>query len=392
MIATDSSRPKLKVVHIITGLGNGGAEALLYSVLSNDPDNKHFVISLTDSGRYGDRIIALDIDLYCLHLSRSPLSPYSFLNLYHILCHIQPDLVHCWMYHANLLGGLVSKLAGYPILWSVHQAHADVKRNGLRNALLIRLGGLLSHFVPSAVTYCSEFARVAHLQVGYMGQNSSVLHNGIDLNRFRALSKNERSLIRIEIFGHNPSIPILGMAARYTHEKDFTTLFAALHECMMRDQEFALVLVGNEMEASNQPLLELITQFGLREHVYLLGSRDDIERIIGALDIHILSSYVEGFGNVVAEAMACETPVVGTDTGAVEAMIGTTGWLVPIKNPIAMADALGDALHEMKNFPNMWRERRIRCRGQIKTHFSIESLIQGLHHLWNNVVYIDTVK
>jgi glycosyltransferase involved in cell wall biosynthesis len=372
----------MKIVHVITGLGNGGAEALLYSLVKNDAGNSHAVVSLTDPGRYGPELEAVGVEVHCLHMGRLPLAPDGYLRLFRILRTIAPDLVQCWMYHANLIGGWVARFAGIPVIWTIHQAHTDIGRNGLRNALVVRVGALFSYLIPGRVSYCSDFARAEHLRAGYARRNAVVIRNGVDVERFRLIADKERAAIRGEVFGLDAEVPVIGMVARYTHEKDCPTLFAALGECHRRGRQFAVVLAGNGMDCSNPELVALVEQAGLRDRVRMLGPRSDVQRIMAALDLHVLSSSVEGFGNVVAEAMACGTPGVGTRTGAVAEMIDTTGWLVPVSSPGELAAAIMAALDELESAPGAWQERRVRCRERIQAEFAIGNAISAFHSCW----------
>lgn len=374
----------MKVIHVITGLGNGGAEALLLAILNNDPENFHVVISLTDSGYYGKAIEGLGIELHCLEMSRYPFSPRPYLKLYRLIRLIGPDVIQCWMYHANIIGGIIGKLSGNRVVWSIHQAHADVKRNGFRNGLVIRFGALLSYFVPNLTIYCSQLAYSEHLNIGFNKNYSFIVHNGVDTNKFKLLEDKKRFLLRRKLFEIDPNILIIGMVARYTHEKDFPNLFEALSICAECELEFILVLVGKGITPNNLELMILIEKYKMTERVRLLGLQDNVPEIMAALDMHVMSSSVEGFGNVVAEAMACGTPAIGTQTGAICEMIGSLGWTVPIKNPSKLANSINKAVHERIMTPELWEARRRLCREKIQKSFSIQSMVESLRSFWNS--------
>lgn len=374
----------MKVIHVITGLGNGGAEALLVALLNNDAKNFHIVISLTDSGHYGKAIEEMGVELHCLNMGRYPLSPISYLKLYRFMRLKRPDVIQCWMYHANIIGGIIGKLSANRVIWSIHQAHTDIKRNGFRNALVIRACALLSYMVPNIVIYCSKLAHSEHLKVGFNNSLSFVIHNGVDTKKFKPLEDTHRALVRQRLFGVDSNLSIIGMVARYTHEKDFPNLFEALRICAEYEFEFILVLVGKGMTPKNLELMTLIKKFGITERVRLLGLQDNVPEIMAALDLHVMSSSVEGFGNVVAEAMACGTPAIGTQTGAIYEMIGFLGWIVPIKNAPELANAINRALHERMTAPELWQARRGLCRERIEQSFSIKTMVSAMRLFWSS--------
>ena len=100
-----------------------------------------------------------------------------------------------------------------------------------------------------------------------------------------------------------------------------------------------------------------------------MGMRADIADVMRALDVHILSSRIEGFPNVLAEAMACGTPCVSTDVGDAEYIVGDHGWLVPKGDPIALADAISEALSELQDSPERWQQRRRDCENHIRENW-----------------------
>ena len=111
----------------------------------------------------------------------------------------------------------------------------------------------------------------------------------------------------------------------------------------------------------------------LEEDVTLLGRRSDIPQLLSQADIFVLASKFEGFGLVVAEAMACECYVVATDSGGVAEVMGNTGKLVPIQNSQALADALENTI-ALSSKERMQNNRKARVR--VEQLFSLETSVQ----------------
>ena len=129
----------------------------------------------------------------------------------------------------------------------------------------------------------------------------------------------------------------------------------------------------------------MIEKYDLFENIILLGERNDIPDIMNLLDIHILSSYSEAFPNVLCEAMACGTPCITTDVGDAAFIIGDTGYVVPIKDPISMSKKIIEMLYEKENNILAWENRKSKCKERIVKNFSIEKMIQNYQIVWNNL-------
>ena len=105
---------------------------------------------------------------------------------------------------------------------------------------------------------------------------------------------------------------------------------------------------------------------------------------MSALDVHLLSSSAEAFPNVVAEAMACETPCVVTDAGDAGWIVGDTGWVVPPRDPVALAGAIESAMLECRN-ESGWAIRQSAARERIQTYFSLERMVEAYSEVWRDV-------
>lgn len=96
---------KSRIIHIITGLNTGGAEMMLFKLLSMTDRTRfeHSVISLSDRGTIGDRIAALGIPVFAISLKNYKYSLSNMKQLVSTVRKLQPHLVQGWMYHGNLM-------------------------------------------------------------------------------------------------------------------------------------------------------------------------------------------------------------------------------------------------------------------------------------------------
>jgi glycosyltransferase involved in cell wall biosynthesis len=369
------------IVHIITGLNNGGAEAVLYRLVTNDSMHKHLIISLMDMGKYGPMLQKKGIDVLCLNIPKGKLTVSGVIKLWKALREHKPDVVQTWMYHADLIGGIVAKVAGVrKIVWGIHHTELVPGESSNSTIIISRICAKLSSIVPKNIICCAERAVTVHSELGYNNNKMVVIGNGYELDHFtpnKSLGIDKRKDLNLS------NQLLLGMVGRFDSLKDHKNLLQALAILKNKELIFKCLLVGPNMDEKNDQLMAWVEENNLRDNLLLLGPRADIPALMNALDIHILSSLSEGFPNVLAEAMACGTPCITTDVGDAGLIVGRTGWVVPPKDSRALSVAIQQAFLEIEESPKAWGERKLASRQHIEKNFSIETMIKKYHAVWN---------
>ena len=351
----------LTVVHIISGLGQGGAETVLYRLVTASageprlpggaggpgrevPERaiRHTVVSMTGEGVFGPRLRAAGIPVTTLGMGRGLGAVRGVFALYRFLRRESPDVVQTWMYHADLVGGVVARLAGVrAVAWGIRNSGANLGRAS-RLARLVAWGcARLSHRVPAAIIACAQDAARRHAAWGYAAEKLQVIPNGYDFSRWHA-DADARKALRAQ-WGVPAGAVVIGSVARWNPLKDHANLFAALALCSRREAPLRCILVGDGMDTANRDLMALADRHGVRDDILTLGPRSDVPGIMAALDVHVLSSCAEGFPNVVVEAMAAGALCVVTDVGDAAAIVGENGWVVAPSSPDALAEAMAAA-------------------------------------------------
>lgn len=370
----------LSTLHIITGLEDGGAEAVLYRLCMHDAANRHQVISLMDSGKYGPMLKSLGVPVTCLHMPRGRVTAKGLWRLWRLIRAQKPDVVQTWMYHANLLGGVAARLAGSrKVVWGIR--HGDLSDEGTswRTFSVMKLGAWLSDWIPQRIICCAEKSRDVHIAEGYASDRITVVPNGYDMSAFRP-DANMRNAVRAEL-GISDYEEVIGFVGRYDPQKDHDNLLQALRLLKNLGRRPICLLVGTGMEEENKVLARQINDLGLSKCVRLLGRRNDIPKVMNALDLHVMSSaFGEAFPNVLSEAMACGTPCISTNVGDAELIVGDTGWIVPTRNSEALAEAISEAL-DARARPN-WAMRQEAARLRVESSFSIERMVNSYRAVW----------
>ena len=382
------SQSELHVVHIISGLGQGGAETVLHRLVSaHDPQLRHTVISLGDEGVFGPRLRDAGVEVYALHFKGSPDNALKGVwALYRLLKRLRPDVVQTWMYHADLVGGIVARLAGIPaVAWGIRNSGADLE-HGSRSAKTVSwCCAKLSRVVPGVIIACAEAAARRHREWGYDGDRMLVIPNGYELGAWKPHPE-ARSALRTQ-WGVPQDAPVIGSVARWNPLKDHANLLEAFAISLRRFPDMRCVLVGEGLDAANTELAVLLDRHGLRDRVILLGRREDVPAILTALDLYVLSSRAEGFPNVVAEAMASGVPCVVTDVGDAAVIVDDCGWVVPPRNAPALAAAVDAAAPLLATPEGMeeYRQRAARGRDRVHREYSLEAMSRRYRTVWRRL-------
>jgi glycosyltransferase involved in cell wall biosynthesis len=375
----------IRILHIATGLGMGGAEMALTRLLERLPrgDFENEVLSFTSDQPVGPRIRALGVPVHALGVRPGVLSPRLFRGVVEHIQRFKPDIVQTWMYHADLIGGLAARLmSNVPVLWNIRNAiegRGDVK---LPTYAVIRLSGLLSAWLPRKIVLCAESARETHIRLGYIENKMMVIPNGYDLNVFKPDAQ-ARLDVRREL-GLAPETKLVGLAARFDPQKDHANFLQAAARLHRAHPDVHFVAWGKDVDEKNGALMRFVRENDLSAHVHLLGLRQDAPRLTAALDVAALSSaFGEAFPNVVAEAMACGVPCAVTDVGDSARIVGDAGRVVPRRAPAALAQAWSDLL-------SLSVDERLelgqRARQRIAENFSLDKMAAAYAQLYKDII------
>lgn len=370
----------LKIVHIISGLKVGGAETALYQLLTSQQfaRTQSLVINLGQDGPIGEKIRQSGLVVRDLGINPALPNPLKLFTLRRWLMDVEPDIVHTWMYHANLIAGAVAKLStDARLLWAVRQDIRDKSWIKPTTRWVIKMGGRLAGAIPDRILSVSERAVSSHVQIGYPREKFLVISNGLDTNIFLPNPGARKSVL--EELGLEESVQLLGFFARDHPIKDHRTFLRAAQLAHKRLPSLHFVLCGNGMDKSNRKLISEIEKTGLRKVVHLLGLREDMPRLYAALDIYSISSVSEGFPSSVGEAMASAVPCVVTDVGDAAKLVGDTGIVVPSRSPEGLANAWAELL-EYDEVRKLALSQAARDR--IIENFSFEKMLNDYYRIY----------
>ncbi|MGD8706237.1 MAG: glycosyltransferase [Syntrophobacterales bacterium] len=369
----------IRITHLITDLDIGGAEMMLYKLLSK-MDRSRFqnsVVSMVGNGPLARKIKKLGIPVDTLDMTFGVPNPRGLYRLVRLLQKQRPVVLQTWLYHADFLGLLAGKLARLPqIVWNVRCSDMDMQHYSKVSALVIRILAALSS-IPEAVVVNSESGCEFHKRLGYRPRSWVLIHNGFDLDRF---CPDEAAKVKFrQELGLSKDAILIGLVARFDPMKDHATFLEAAHLLLEKDPRVHFVLVGSKVTWENRELTATINSARYGEHFHLMGERENVPFIMAALDMATSSSYSEGFPNTIGEAMACGVPCVVTDAGDSALLVGDTGMVVPIKNPHALAEGW-DQMMKLAGFERSKLGKAARCR--IEEQFSLPTSVKCYEELY----------
>lgn len=373
---------KKKIIHIVSGLGLGGAEILLYRLLtvwSKNEEVEHIVISLRNNCSFD--FSKLNIKCYIFDLKLPWSAVKTLWRLKKFISFENPDLIHAWMYHGCFVAAMLSN-SNVPVVWGIHHSLHDLTGEKLSIRLLIKGCYYLSHMLQvKKIIYVSETSRSHHTAYGYAKDKSLIIPNGFDGSIFH---KNPEAGYRIRtLLGIDKNQLVLGSFGRYHPVKNHRLLLESF-ECALRAlPQLILILAGTGLEASNRELMNLLIELKITDKVLLLGPRNDMADLYNALNGYVLSSKSESFPNVLGEALACGVPCITTNVGDAEKILGGHGIVVKIHDK----ECLSEAFLTYFNLDMKAREEMgVKGRGHILNLYSIESIAQQYSYLYLNAI------
>ena len=371
---------KVEICHVITDLDVGGAEFMLKRLLEHNIAQRAdiAVVSLMDTGKIGEQLIAAGFKVYTLEMQGKLAFPLALFRLTKLLRQLQPKLVQTWMYHADLLGGLAAYFAKcQTIVWGIHCTRLPIGRP--LTWVVMKLCSLLSKRIPDHIVCVAEAARLMHVSYGYDQSKMSVIPNGFEVEQIQPRLESPRVLLNRPEFADRV---LIGSVGRFHPDKGQDVLLEAAARLIQSQPKALFVLVGRQCDRQNADLTQLIEKHQLHQHILLLGERDDIPQLLPEFDIFCLPSRSEAFPVALGEAMLAGLPCVATDVGDCKVLVGGSSELVPPGDAKHLAEALDKMLQKSDAEK---RSLGIQGRQRVIDMFSIASVALRYQQLYSKL-------
>ena len=371
------------VFHLIYRLATGGLENGLVNLINHMSKSRyrHVIVCLTDFTDFRNRILRSDVEVIAIH-KRSGIDWSAYLKIWKLIKQLRPMIIHTRNL-PTMEFAVVAALAGVP--FRVHGEHGRDVHDQYGASIKFRIfRKFLSYWIHTFITVSDDLAQWFETCIGVNRRRIKQIYNGVDTQRFFPRKESENAVLPKEFSCSNQFI--VGTVGRLQTVKDQATLVHAFLRFRQSMPELSrrvrLVLVGDG--SMRDTIEQIIRVEGVTQYIWMAGERHDIQDMLRVFDLFVLPSEAEGISNTVLEAMASGLPVVATDVGGNSELVqhGKTGYLVPPKNPPAMAEAIGKYVKDDELVAQHGRTGRV----VVEERFSLESMVDGYTKVYDDLM------
>lgn len=298
------------------------------------------------------------------------------------------DIVHT---HATFSGRLAAKAAGAPaIVFTKHRMDWEASRGGLKGRAIT----FLNRITCDRVIAVSQAVKESLLQEGLPEEKIKLIHNGIDIRKFR-----EQALISGSEKGAGPGadpnpvigcagpVPVIapvnvGIVARLEPEKGHRYFLEAAAAILNRRKDVVFWVVGGGSLAGT--LLEMARGLGIDGKVVFTGHRDDIPQLLNRVDVVAIPSLTEAFGLSLIEAMCLSKPCVASAVGGLKEIAGEDGRFALLAPP-ADSSALAERIEYLLEHPEEARAMGRRAAEEVEKNYDAQRMAEKMTALYEEL-------
>ncbi|MBN1342360.1 MAG: glycosyltransferase [Phycisphaerae bacterium] len=337
---------RIRVLILITDLKTGGAPLHVHRLVTS-LDRTAFdvrVACLAPPGDVSPMLQEAGIPTFACGAA-GPWDARALCRLRRLIRRQKPDILHAFLFHANVAASVIGPLAGVPIHRIITEIHTvEIERNWH-----LTLGGMLCRRCRCVVGISPSVVEHLHRRASIPRSRLRIIPGGVNVDRFANAVPVDRASIGLPL-----EAKLLIWTGRLDPVKGLDDLVKAT--TMLNDAGVHLALAGQgQYEATIRRCIE---EAGLGERIHLLGRRDDVPRLLAAANVFVFPSRTEGLPTALLEAMAAGLPIVTTDVPGCRDLIinEQTGLLVPPQSPQRLAEAIRRVLDDVDLAKRLGRE------------------------------------
>ncbi|MEZ5529325.1 MAG: TIGR03088 family PEP-CTERM/XrtA system glycosyltransferase [Porticoccaceae bacterium] len=342
------------IAHIIYALGTGGLENGLVNIINRTPPDRyrHAIICLTRADSFASRITAPGVEVVELH--KRPGQDLSvYIRLWRVLRRLSPAVVHTRNLASLEMQVVTLALPGTRRVQGEHGRDIQDLDGSNRKYNLLRKA--IKPLIHRYIAVSEDLRQWLHDTIHVPEQHLVQIYNGVDSQKFTPVKM--RKTLGLPASFQAEDVVVIGTVGRLAEVKNQSMLVNAVATLLSRKPDLRdrlrLLLVGGG--PLSDTLAAQVEGLGLDDMVCMTGDREDIPCLLQSMDIFVLPSLAEGISNTLLEAMATGLPVVATRVGGNPELIeeGVNGYLVPVNDHRAMADALGELVEHRETRERM---------------------------------------
>jgi len=364
---------KINILHLLLSLKVGGLENVVYNLVGN-LDRTIFNVSVCCIDEFGELEHNLrDLNIYLALLKRKEqgIDWLLSLKLARLLKEKHIDIIHTHNFSPNFYGSIAGRLSGVSKIITTQHNKRFFEEFNKKRLLVFRTLYYLNH----KIVFVSKDAKdLAIKTINIPSRKVTVIHNGIDVNRFRPKVKDKALLNEFRIKDEF----IIGTVGRLSKEKNIVTVLKAFKQVLKKKNNIKLLIVGDGSEKAT--LVKESSRLNIDSQVIFAGYREDIPDLLNIMDIFVMPSLTEGISLTLLEAMATEKPVIVTKVGGNVEIIddGYSGIFVKPGDIEGIVDKLNDLFSD----PLKKRQIAFNARQKVLKDFSLESMVNKYTSLY----------
>lgn len=314
--------------------------------------------------------------------------PYACLKAAHKTCGLirseQYDVVHTYTATPGFIGRVTAAAARVPVIVHHQAAWASTETSSrLLRFMYSMCEGIALQASSAAICVGHSVADAGASMLFVPNRKLVTICNGISAGRFtKPLDSGRRRALRAGLNVTDEHV-LITSTGRLSRQKDCATLIRAVSTLatLMRGRPFAIVIAGDG--PADVDLRSLAESLGVSDWIRMPGFRTDVADILRASDIYITTSLREGLSISVLEAMASGKPIVATDIPPNAELVKheSTGLLVPVRSPEAVAKAIARFVHE----PGLAAECGRNARKKLLAEYALERMLDETFHLYRTL-------
>lgn len=381
---------RINVLHIIEGLGTGGAERQLTAfILRSDPTRfRHEVCTLSTEGRFAADLRRANIPVYALGVVSDGNLAQSIVRLGRVVRRVDPSIIHATLYRPGVVSRIVGRLCGKPVVttlvnttyepeWRLDNEHLKPYKVWLAR----KADELTSRWWGTWFVAISESVRSSAVrQLMLPMDRISVIPRGLVFNEMTE-GRHGDATVAPEALGWSDAYPVILNVGRLVPQKGQQYAIRAMQRVVSKFPSAHLAIAG---EGSLRPMLEhLIRSLELERSVTLLGERHDVGLLLQMADIFVFPSLFEGLGNALLEAMAAGKACVASRIPSLRELTrdGSVALLVGLQSPEDVAAALLRLAEDRGFSEQLGRAARVWARA----HYDIRQIVTALEALYERL-------
>lgn len=368
----------MKMIHLISGGDSGGAKTHVLSLLAglNKTETVHLICFMegdfaAEARQLGIPTTVID-DRNLLRTRKRILA---------MIRHDGYQVIHCHGARANMMGILLRKRAGVPVITTIH---SDYRLDYLgRRLAALTYGNINKLALPHFDAWIGVSAGMTNLLIerGFDPQRIYTLYNGVDFSAERDPLPREEYLQSIGLETAEDTV-VFGIAARISPVKDMTTLVRAFAEAVKTCPSIRLVIAGEgEQETEIRSLAATLCPKGT---VCFAGWVHDIDSFYNALDVNLLTSLSETFPYALTEGARMHCATIASEVGGVPYLIddGVNGLLFPSQD----AEKLTQHMVFLAQNAETRRSMGEKLYEKTKREFSLATMLQRQKDIYEMII------